>query len=116
MFDYSNAEKPHDAMFWRLGDQWAVRNGDWKLVASCLDGLTPKLYDLSKDIGEANDLAASNPEKVVELKAEWDAWNADNVPAKWQPANGQLKKNKNRPGNQARNKRAAQAAATAAGK
>lgn len=111
-----NAEKPHDALFWRLGDQWAVRNGDWKLVASRLDGLTPKLYDLSKDIGEANDLAASNPEKVVELKAEWDAWNADNVPAKWQPANGQRKKNKNRPGNQARNKRAAQAAAMAAGK
>jgi arylsulfatase A-like enzyme len=111
-----NAEQPHDALFWRLGDQWAVRNGDWKLVGSRLDGLTPKLYDLSKDIGEANDLAASNPENVVELRAEWDAWNADNVPAKWQPANGQRKKNKNRPGNQARNKRTAQATAAAAGK
>ena len=110
-----NKEKPHQSLFWRLGEQWAVRNGDWKLVASKIDGPKPRLYDLSKDLGETNDLAAQHPDKVAELKAEWDAWNADNVPAKWAPPKNKQRKNKNRPGNQARKQRGAAAAATAAG-
>lgn len=111
----ANKEKPHQSLFWRLGEQWAVRNGDWKLVASRIDGPQPRLYDLSNDLGETNDLAAKHPEKVTELKAEWDAWNADNVPAKWTPPKNKLRKNKNRPGNQARKQRPAAAAAAAAG-
>ena len=113
----TGAEKkaPHETLFWRLGEQWAVRNGDWKLVASRIDGPQPRLYDLSQDLGEKNDLAAQHPDKVAELKAEWDAWNADNVPAKWTPPKNKQRKNKNRPGNQARKQRGAAAAATAAG-
>ncbi len=26
-------EQPHETLYWRYGDQWAVRHGDWKLVA-----------------------------------------------------------------------------------
>jgi hypothetical protein len=42
-----------------------------------------QLYDLSKDIGEKNDLAASHPQLVAELSAAWDAWNARNIAPLW---------------------------------
>jgi len=83
---------PHESLYWRFGQQWAVRNGDWKLVASRIDGFKPQLFNLAEDIGEANDLAAQHPEKVAELKAEWDEWNADNVPPKWEAPKGAAKK------------------------
>ncbi len=105
---------PHESLYWRFGDQWAVRSGDWKLVASRLDGLKPQLFNLADDIGEANDLAAEQPDKVAELKAQWDEWNADNVPAKWVRTDPKPKKKAGR-GNPAarRARRAARAAAEA---
>lgn len=109
--------KPHESFFWRFNEQWAVRDGDWKLVVSRIDGPQPKLFNLAEDIGEANDLAAKHPEKVAELKKEWDAWNKGNVPPKWE-ANHERKgqnQKKNRPGNQARKQQAVKAAAAAAG-
>lgn len=85
-------EPPHAALFWRFGEQWAVRKGDWKLVASSVDGVKMvKLFNLKDDIGEAKDLSAEQPEKVKELKAEWDKWNASNIDPLWVPA----KKKKN---------------------
>jgi arylsulfatase A-like enzyme len=76
---------PHESLYWRFGQQWAVRDGNWKLVASRIDGFKPQLFNLAEDIGETNDLSAENPEKVTELKAKWDEWNEGNVPAKWTP-------------------------------
>lgn len=111
-----NEAAPHDALFWRLGEQWAVRKGDWKLVASRIDGPQPRLFNLSEDISEANDLAAKHPERVAELRKEWETWNEKNIPQAWEPNGQNKKKNQNRAGNQARRKRAAQAGATAAGK
>ena len=85
-----NPEVPHDALYWRFGQQMAIRKGDWKLVAydPVIDGgrgkATPKkLYHLANDLGEEQDLAASEPEKVQELQASWDKWNQSNVPPKW---------------------------------
>jgi arylsulfatase A-like enzyme len=95
LLPYLEGEKqgpPHKSLYWRFGQQWAVRNGDWKLVASRIDGFKPQLFNLAEDIGEANDLAAKHPEKVAELKAKWDEWNADNVPAKWEAPKGAAKK------------------------
>lgn len=111
-----NAEAPHEALFWRLGEQWAVRKGDWKLVASRIDGPQPRLFNLSEDIGEANNLAAKHPEKVAELRKEWETWNEKNIPQAWEP-NGNPEKLKIRKGagKQARRKRAAQAGGAAAG-
>lgn len=88
---------PHDALYWRFGDQFAIRQGDWKLVAydAAADGgqgATPaKLYNLADDIGEQHDLSAEQPEKVRELQAAWDAWNKQNVPAKWGRDGGKRK-------------------------
>lgn len=75
---------PHDALYWRLGQQMAIRKGNWKLVKYSTEFagevsdalLSPtRLYDLSQDIGETKDLASTEPAKVKELQDEWGAWN-----------------------------------------
>jgi arylsulfatase A-like enzyme len=69
--------KPHETLYWRFGDQWAVRHGDYKLVASRLDGNQPKLFNLAEDIGETKDLMGERPEKARELRDIYDKWNAE---------------------------------------
>ena len=32
----SNSNRPHDKLFWRSGANWAVRDGNWKLIYACL--------------------------------------------------------------------------------
>ncbi len=88
------AAPPHEALFWRFGQQMAIRAGDYKLVRydSNADTLTGarnqpatafKLYNLAADLGETNDLAAAMPGKVRELRSMWDAWNASNARPLW---------------------------------
>lgn len=92
--DGTNGGTPHDALYWRFGKQMAIRAGDFKLVrydsnADTLSGAgnqpvtAAKLYNLASDIGEANDLAATMPDKVKELEAKWDRWNESNVAPLW---------------------------------
>src|SRR5688572_7246194 len=81
----ANAGKPHETLYWRFGPQWAVRHGDWKLVVGREGSGKPELYDLSKDVGEAKDLAVEHPEKVKELQALYDQWNKQQAPAAWMP-------------------------------
>ena len=70
----------------------AIRSGDWKLLVGASekdaeeaadDAEVPKrieLYNLATDIGEKNNLAAANPEKVSELRVRLDAWMNAAVP------------------------------------
>ncbi len=85
---------PHAALFWRMGDQMAVRAGGFKLVRYDRNADRPaggrrqavtsaRLYQLDGDIGEATDLAAARPDKVRELQSLWDAWNESNVAPAW---------------------------------
>ena len=92
---------PHEALYWRFGGQMAIRKGEWKLVkgtglaagAASLQGQAntegAELYNLSRDIGEKNNLAAENPGKVKELASAWKAWNAELVDPAWGPARRQ---------------------------
>ncbi len=73
---------PHEALFWRFGVQYAVRQGDWKLVKPHIN-MAPRLHNLAQDIGEQNDLAAQHPERVKQLQELWDKWNAKNEPPRW---------------------------------
>jgi arylsulfatase A-like enzyme len=72
-----NRTRPHETLFWRFGDQWAIRHGDWKLVVSKGGSGSPELYHLAYDIGESKDLAATDAAKVGELKKRYDAWSAE---------------------------------------
>jgi arylsulfatase A-like enzyme len=108
-----NPAAPHDALYWRSGGEWAIRAGDWKLVRTTDRGTgaeqgprtrqkltldAAQLYNLKDDVGEINDLAASNPAKAKELAAAWQAWNAQLSAPRWQsPERG-----KNRGGNAAK--------------
>jgi arylsulfatase A-like enzyme len=76
------ADAPHDALYWRFGQQMAVRAGDWKLVESP-GSMGRELFNLKDDPGEKTNLAASQPDKAKELEAVWDRWNADNVAPAW---------------------------------
>lgn len=100
-------DAPHDALYWRFGQQIAIRKGDWKLVKAPGGSLqqqqqgggrggqligvastdSAQLYNLKQDIGEQNNLAEQEPEKVKELAADWNKWNRLNVQPKWVPGN-----------------------------
>jgi arylsulfatase A-like enzyme len=65
----------------RLADlvKWkstAVMSQQWRLVSPTIDGDTSKLelYDIQQDPGQENNVAATNPEVVAKLTAEYDAW------------------------------------------
>lgn len=80
-----NQDQPlHEALFWRYGEQRAVRKGDWKLLVSKTGDSTPELYNLRDDLGEKKNLATSEPTRVAELQALYDAWNAKNIPPRWE--------------------------------
>jgi arylsulfatase A-like enzyme len=87
-----NTGRPHDALYWRFGEQWAIRDGDWKLVASRIDANKPRLINLADDISEANDLIEKEPEQAARLKAKWDKWNAEQASPLWVPGNNAKKK------------------------
>ena len=76
---------PHESLFWRFGQQTAIRQGDWKLVkANGID--QPALFNLKDDIGEQHDKSASEPEVFAKLQKTWDEWNATLVEPAWKPA------------------------------
>jgi arylsulfatase A-like enzyme len=75
-------QAPHDALYWRFGIQYAVRQGNWKLLRPSIDD-SPMLFDLKVDPGEQHNLAADHPDKVRALRQLWDAWNANNEPPRW---------------------------------
>jgi arylsulfatase A-like enzyme len=83
-----NAKLARDAIYWHFpgylgagADGWrttpagAIRAGDYKLLEFFEDGRL-ELYHLRDDLGQKNDLAKSQPEKVKELHDQLLAWRA----------------------------------------
>jgi len=72
---------PERPLFWHYphyGNQGgapsaAVRRGDWKLIEWLEDGRT-ELFHLAQDLSETNNLAAKEPQRVAQLRAELHAW------------------------------------------
>ena len=62
----------HEAIYWEHEGNRAVRQGKWKLVSRHPGNW--ELYDVAADRTEMRDLAGSNPAKVKELAAMYDAW------------------------------------------
>ena len=106
------AKTPHDAIL-LMGTQpgkAAIRMGDWKLLLNASqqdaeeapaapESTTEKveLYNLAMDIGEANNLATSAPEKAQELRQRLNLFLRDAVkPGNPAPENFQKAKNRNK--------------------
>lgn len=81
----SQSAKSPRAIFWRMGAQFAVRSGDWKMVSS--RGRV-ELFNLKSDMAETSDLSASEPEKLKELQALYAAWNKENKAPLWRRSDG----------------------------
>jgi arylsulfatase A-like enzyme len=74
--DHTRAQER--TLFWRVNvatrQQRATRHGPWKLL---MDGGIVFLFDLSKDIGERQDLALTRPDLVRQLREKFLNWQAD---------------------------------------
>jgi arylsulfatase A-like enzyme len=113
--DGTSKNPPHEFLFWRFGNQMAVRKGDWKLTeaaprppagspAAAQDdaearqllrrrrrparATTAQLFNLAQDIGESRDLSADHPDTVKELMDAWQQWNSELMAPRWTRANG----------------------------
>ncbi len=92
--------RPHETLYWRLGNHMAIRQGDWKLVKTNEGALQTGLfetieslagaglYNLANDIGETKNLAASESAKARELAEAWLRWNKELVKPTWGPGRG----------------------------
>ena len=71
-FKNKNIKRPAP-IFWEHIGNHAVRDGDWKLVASGETGPW-ELYNLIEDRSEMNNLAEKHPEKVEQMSKAWLEW------------------------------------------
>lgn len=70
-------QQEHEFLYWEFHEEngrQAVRAGDWKLIRQNIKNGNPthELYNIAEDPHEDNDLAATYPDKVEELKAIMD--------------------------------------------
>jgi arylsulfatase A len=85
----ADAPSPHDVLHWYLSGakkdtpQWAVRQGDWKLIGNVLDSSGGALDDTDKklflsnlalDVSEKKNLAREHPDVVERLLKLHDQW------------------------------------------
>ena len=71
ILDSPQAPSHHDVMHWQWQKNWAVRRGDWKLIAT---GDKLFLGNLAEKEPERTDHSEDQPELVAELKALHEAW------------------------------------------
>ena len=111
-----SAGRPHETLYWRFGPQWAIRQGDHKLVQPPPNEAV-QLFNLASDTNESRDLAAEKPEIVKELTAKYAEWNAQLESPRWQRraapaaranANGRLTGGKGKGRGKAKARQAAQ--------
>jgi arylsulfatase A-like enzyme len=81
---------PHETLYWRFGQQMAIRHGNYKLVKA-VGNDRQDLDDLSADIGESKELSSAKPEVYKDLQARYDAWNRTLVEPRWQAPNAAAK-------------------------
>lgn len=76
-----NTDPPHESLYWRVGNQGALRGGDWKIVRQRTRGKPGswRLFDLGNDLDESEDLSKKHPEKLRELIEVWESYDAEMV-------------------------------------
>lgn len=65
------AELPERDLFWQHGAASAMRRGPWKMLRTRSN---TRLFDLVRDPGERDDLAARHPERTAAMTAALAAW------------------------------------------
>jgi arylsulfatase A len=79
----ATAPSPHRRFHWQFKDQWAVREGDWKLLGNPKDNsakapLTDAdrlfLANLGRDVSEMTNYAKDHPDVVERLKRLHEEW------------------------------------------
>jgi arylsulfatase len=78
------------ALFWEHEGNRAMRDGDWKLVATYPAGKW-ELYNMAEDRTEMHDLATKEPERLKSMIAQWEAWGkrVHALPWPWEPQYGE---------------------------
>lgn len=98
LLPYLTGEKsgaPHENLYWRFGEQMALRQGDWKIIKARGEDKVA-LYNLKDDISESKDLSGEHPEIAKRLQDAYDAWNKTLVSPTWIPAQQQQQRAANR--------------------
>jgi arylsulfatase A-like enzyme len=83
----ASQETPHDVLFWRMGEQHAMREHHWKL--HWRDPGSPALYDLHADPAESRDLASAHPARAGAMRERYAEWAAQMIPPRWEWLPGQ---------------------------
>jgi len=92
--------RPHDWLYWRRGEDYAIRKGDWKLAYNDQNGpKTIRFFNLADDSGEWKDVVSNYPERAQAMQDLFDAWDGG------LPGNMDGKNPKNRNGGYANGKR-----------
>ncbi|MBT3288351.1 MAG: sulfatase-like hydrolase/transferase [Victivallales bacterium] len=72
-----SAAQPHEVLYWRRGEDYAILAGDWKLARNDQAGpRTIRLFNLAADPGEWKDLAQAHPERAQAMQDLFDAWDS----------------------------------------
>ena len=82
-----NATALHDSLYWRVGRQAALRQGDWKLLRGREPKATWELYNVATDIGESENLVGIEPVRAQSMIQDWEQIDATMVAPLW-GANG----------------------------
>lgn len=69
-----NAAHPHEYLYWRYGEQSAVRSKDWKLVR--FQG-QEQLFNLTADKAESQDRLTEQPEAAKGLQEAYAQWESN---------------------------------------
>ena len=72
---------PHESLYWRFGEQHAIRKGSYKLLK--LRNGEEHLFDLKQDIGEKRDLLGERAEIAADLRADFAKWNSQLAKPLW---------------------------------
>ncbi len=82
-------ESPHELLYFRRDNDYAIRKGKWKLtwndsdLARPEDANKPLLFDMDADKYETTDLAEKHPEILKDLQSTFDAWDSQLPKSLW---------------------------------
>lgn len=84
LIPFLNGQKtdaPHHELFWRKDQDASERLGDYKLIR--VNQLGYRLYNLSSNLGETENLTASQTEKFNEMKRGFEQWQTHMMKPLW---------------------------------